>query len=358
MQRLITLLAIFFLLISPVPPASSTSITDTLKQRLLDNENQENRLLQEIMLLDARLQKAEQEGQELANRLAAARQQLQAARSRQIQAEARLAAGRRDLNRSLRFFQVYGTSPFILAAFFSNDLPDFFIRLELLKYLGNHFVGIVRYNLALYRQAREEGSLVAAREQELRQAQATLLESEERLTALRLKRETDLDSLRRQSTTWSQDLLALEKAWSGALPTLYYLLQQLPALPWKNLKPDAVSVDLSRGEVQAIFSQRNLNATLLTPAELPGVSLILSGEGLTIPGPDFQIRGSLQVAGPHQLLFTPTEVTFAGLPLSPATRNELLPREKLTIDLPPPDYGLQFKEINFAPGRMSLILKK
>ncbi|MDN5326614.1 MAG: hypothetical protein PWP41_1310 [Moorella sp. (in: firmicutes)] len=358
MQRLITLLAIFFLLMSPVPPASGTGITDSLKQRLLDNENQENRLLQEIMLLDARLQKAQQEAQELANRLAAARQELQAARTRQIQAEAHLAAGRRDLGRSLRFFQAYGTSPFILAAFFSNDLPDFIIRLELLKYLGNHILNIVRANLALYRQARQESSLVAGKEQELQQAQAALLEARERLAALKQEREADLDNLRRQKTAWSQDLLALEKAWSGALPTLQYLLQQLPALPWKNLKPDAISVDLTRGVVRATFSQQNLNTTLLTPAELPGVSLALSGEGLTIPGPDFQIRGSLQVAGPHQLLFTPREVNFSGLALSPATWNELLPREKLIIDLPPPDYGLQFKEINFAPGRIVLVLKK
>lgn len=358
MQRFITLLVIFFLLISLVPQASGTGITDSLKQQLLDNENQESRLLQEIMILDTRLQKTQQEGQELASRLAAAQQELQTARSRQIQAEANLAAGRRDLGRSLRFFQAYGTSPFILTAFFSNDLPDFIIHLELLKYLGNYFLGIVRHNLALYRQAREEGSRVAAKEQELQRAQAALLEAREQLAALKQEREANLDNLRRQSTAWSQDLLALEEAWSGALPTLQYLLQQLPALPWKNLKPDAINVDLSRGEVRATFSQQNLNTTLLTSVEIPGVSLALSGEGLTIPGPDFQIRGSLQVAGPHQLLFTPTEVTFAGLPLSSATWNELLPREKLTIDLPPPDYGLQFKDINFAPGQMTLVLKK
>ncbi|BCV20210.1 hypothetical protein [Moorella sp. Hama-1] len=358
MRRFLILPAIFLALLALAPPAQSTAITDSLRQQLKNNANEESRLFQEIMLLDARLQKTRDEGQKLARGLVTAREQLQAARSRQEQAEARLAAGRQDLGRSLRFFQTYGASPYILAAVFSRDLPDFFIRWELLKYLGNHFLGIVRNNLALYRLAREEEAQVAAREKELQQAQAALQAAEERLAALKKEREIELDNLRRQSTSWSRDLLALEEAWSGALPTLHYLLGQLPVLPWKDLKPDAVNVDFARGEVLATFSQQNLNATLLAPAKLPGVHLALSDGGLLIPGPDFQITGNLQVAGPHQLLFIPQGVTFAGLPLSPATWSELLPREKLTIDLPPPDFGLEFKDINLAPGRMVLVLKK
>ncbi|MDN5361270.1 MAG: hypothetical protein PWP70_317 [Moorella sp. (in: firmicutes)] len=358
MRRFLTLLAIFLVLIALAPPAWSTTITDSLRQQLQNNANEESRLLQEIMLLDARLQKTRDESQQLAQGLVTAREELQAARSRQSQAEARLAAGRQDLDRSLRFFQSYGTSPYVLAAIFSRDLSDFFIRWELLKYLGNHFLGIVRNNLALYHLARQESVQVAAREKELQQAQTALQKTGEHLAALKQEREAELDNLRRQSTTWSRDLLALEEAWSGALPTLRYLLGQLPALPWKNLKPDAVNVDFARGEVLATFSQQNLNTTLLAPEKLPGVHLDLADGGLLIPGPDFQITGNLQVAGPHQLLFIPQGVTFAGLPLSPATWSELLPREKLTLDLPPPDYGLQFKDINLAPGRMILVLKK
>ncbi|MGI9861320.1 hypothetical protein SDD30_08045 [Moorella naiadis] len=358
MRRFLILLTILFWLIPLVRPARSTAISDSLRQQLQNNANEESRLLQEIMLLDTRLQKTRDESLHLAQDLITAREELQAARSRQAKAEARLAAGRQDLDRSLRFFQAYGASPYILAAFFSHDLPDFFIRWELLKYLGNHFLGIVRNNLTLYHLARQESMQVAAREKELQRAQAALQAAGERLAALKQEREAELDNLRRQSSTWSRDLLALEGSWSGALPTLQYLLGQLPTLPWKNLKPDAVDVDFARGEVLATFSQQNLNATLLTPEKLPGVRLDLTNGNLLIPGPDFQIQGSLQVAGAHQLFFIPQGVTFAGLPLSPTTWSELLPQDKLIIDLPPPDFDLKFKDIKLAPGRMILILQK
>jgi peptidoglycan hydrolase CwlO-like protein len=360
MRRRIAWLTIFFFLMAVyIPTSGAVDIKDALRQRLQDNQNQESRILQDILRLDARLQKTTAESQELAKRLETVQEELRAARAAQDRAEADLAAGSRDFGRSLRFFYTYGSSPFITAAFFSNNLPDFFIRWELLKHLTGHFFGIVRHNLALARLAREKSNLVAAKEKELVQARQASLAAQKILAALKEEQQKKLNALRQQNTTWARDLLALEKAWSGALPSLLYLLQQVPALPWQSLRPDSIQVDLGRGEVIAAFSQQNLNETLLSSqVQLRDIRLVLPGKVIKIPGPDFEVQGTLEVYGPHQLLFIPQNVAFAGLPLDPSTWTELLPRDKLILNLPPPDYGLKFKNISLEPGKMVLILER
>ncbi|MDN5344580.1 MAG: hypothetical protein PWQ18_691 [Clostridia bacterium] len=360
MRRQLSLLMVFvFFMLINLPALGAVDIKASLRQRLQDSQNQESRILQDILQLDARLQKATSESQDLARRLEIVQQELQDARSALARAEADLAAGRQDFSRSLRFFYTYGSSPFLTAALFSSNWPDFFIRWELLKYLADHFLGSVRHSLALAQSAREKSDLVAAREKELQQARAEWQTARQNFAALKEKQEKKLQSLRQQNTTWARDLLALEQAWSGALPALQQLLQQLPALPWKQLKPDAIQVNIGQGEVLAVFSQANLNQTILASQDQLGdIRLVLPGEGLKIPGPDFEVQGTLQVYGPHQLLFLPQNVAFAGLSLDPVTWKELLPREKLILDLPPPDYGLKFKSIALEQGRMVLTLER
>ncbi|WP_258360088.1 coiled-coil domain-containing protein [Moorella sulfitireducens] len=358
-RRLALLMIFFFLSVIYTPTSGAVNIRDTLRQRLQDGQSQESRILQEIMRLDARLQKAASENDELARRLEIVRKEWQAAQVAQERAEADLAAGRRDFSRSLRFFYTYGSTSFITATLFSDNWPDLFIRWELLKRLADHFYGIVRHNLALVALAREKSTMAAAKEKELQQAREASLAAEKKLAALKAEQENKLNALRQQNSTWARDLLVLEKAWAGALPTLQYLLQQLPSLPWQSLRPDSIQIDLSRGEVIAFFTQQNLNKTLLASQEqLRDIQLLLPGEIIKIPGPDFEIQGTISVNGPHQLLFTPQNVFFAGLPLDPSTWHELLRPDDLILNLPPPDFGLKFKSISLEKGKMVLVLER
>ncbi|MBC7324708.1 MAG: hypothetical protein H5T99_05285 [Moorella sp. (in: Bacteria)] len=360
MRRQTALLTLFFFCLITVPASwGAVNIKDSLRQRLQNSQNEESRLLQDILALDARLQKAASENQELAKRLARVQEELQAAVASQRQAETALAAGRQDFSRSLRFFYIQGTAPFITSTFLTRDWPDFFIRWELLKHLANHFLGIVRHHLDLVRLAREKSNLAATKEKELQLAREASLSSQKTLAALKEEKERQLNNLRQLNTVWARDLLALEQAWTGALPTLQNLLHQLPALPWQKLRPDAIQLDLARGEVKAIFNQENLNNTLLSPYDqFRDLRLVLPGEVLKIPGRDFEIQGTLRVYGPQQLLFTPQKVIFAGIPLDPSTWSQLLPPDQLILDLPSPDYGLKFKHIALDKGKMILVLER
>ncbi|MBE3573332.1 MAG: hypothetical protein IMW95_10335 [Moorella humiferrea] len=358
-RRVLVFVVFFFLLMVNIPASKANDVKEVLRQRLQNSQNEESRLLQEILRLDARLQNAAAEQQKLEQRLLLVQKELDAARAAQAQAENSLAAGRRDFERSLRFFYLHGSSSFLAAACLSENPSDFFIRWELLKYLADYFWGIVRHNLALADMAREKSNLAAAKERQLEEARQAVQANQETILALKKQQEERLDALRRQNSAWSRDLLALEKAWAGALPTLQYLLQALPSLPWQSLRPDAVQLVLGRGEVMATFSQQNIYKTIFAPQkELENIQLILEDGGIKIAGPDFEIQGTLAVYGPSQLLFNPQNVTFSGFLLEPSTWSELLPQEKLILNLPPPYYGLQFQNITLLSGRMLLTLRR
>lgn len=350
-------LTIFFLLILTAPPLMAIDLAANPRQLLQNNQNVEELILQDIFRLDTSIQKNISKIQELALQLAIVQQELQEARLHQTQLEAELTINRQGLKRSLRFFHTYGASPFIATAALSSNWSDFFIRWELSKRLAEYFLDNVRQHLGLQALAREKSALAATKEKELKQSQKELLASQQKLASLKQEQEKRLAELRQQNTGWSKELLALEKAWSSALPSLHYLLQQLPALPWQTLRPDDIEVDLAGGKVLATFNQASLNSKLFDSQEkLHGIRLVLPGDGVLIPGPDFELQGTLQVAGPHQLLFIPHSVSFCGIPLERSTWSELLSEDKLKLNLPPPVYGLQFKEISLNPGQMILVL--
>jgi len=358
MKKLFALTVIIFLsFVLTAPPLKAIDLKEILRQRLQDNQNKEILILQDIFRLDTKIQKNISKNREFNLQLATVRQELQEARLHQTQVEAKLKTSRKDLNHCLRFFHTYGASPFIATALFSSNWSDFFIRWELSGRLVDYFLHNVHHHLKLQALAREKSNLVAAKEKELKQAQEELIASQKILAALRQEQETKLEKLREQNNSWSKDLLALERAWSSALPSFQYLLQHLPSLPWQTLQPDNIEVDSAGGKVLATFSQTNLNNKLFSSRDsLHGVHLVLQGEGLLIPGPDFEIQGTLQVAGLHQLLFIPHSVSFAGIPLERSTWSELLNEEKLRLNLPSPVYGLKFKEISLSPGQVTLIL--
>ena len=353
---LIIIITIVFCLIYP-PPLKALDLKETLKQRLEDNESQEALIIQDIFRLDAAIQKNITKTQELSSQLATIRQELQEARIYQAQVEARLQTNRESLNNSLRFFYTYGASPVLTSAFTSTGWSDLIVRWELTSRLANFFLDSIRNQLQLQALVREKSNLIATKEKELQQAQENMLATQKMLTKLKQEQQAKLASLQKQHSNWSKDLLALEKAWSSALPSLQYLLQQLPALPWQQLEPDNIKIDYAAGKVVATFTQASLNSKLFSSEQkMQEFRLVLAAEGLCIPGPDFEVKGTLQVDGPHQLIFIPRSVSFAGIPLERSTWNELLSEEKLKLNLPPPIYGLQFKDISLNPGHMVLVL--
>ncbi len=357
MKKVLISMITVLCLLACTSSSGAVNLEDAPGQLLRDSRTKENLILQEIFRLDTRIQKNISQTQELNSQLAIIKQELQKAHLLQAQAEAKLKGERKSLNHSLRFFYAYGPSPLISSILISTSWSELLIRWELSIRLANYFLDNVRSYLKLQALAREKSAVVEAKAKELKQGQKNLIISQQALVNLKREQEKKLAEIRQKNEDWSRELLALEKAWSRALPSLQYLLQQLPVLPWQTIKPDNVEVDLKGGQVLATFNQETLNKKLFGSQEmLSDIHLLLSEDGLLIPGPDFEVRGMLQVAGPYQLLFVPQSVSFAGIPLERSTWSELLQEERLKLNLPPPVYGLQFKGVSLCPERMILIL--
>lgn len=360
MKKYATLLAVIILaFLVTALPLSAVDLKESLRQRIQDSSAMENQLLQDILLLNTRIQVTSSDIQELERQIIEVQEQLGEARIRLVHIEEKLLSARDDLNLSLRFLYTNKPSSFLTTVAVEANWFDVLIQWELLMYLTDYFYDKVRRSMDLQARVREENRLIAEKEKTLRQAHEELAASKNRLVSLKLEKEETLAELRQQNSALAMDLIALEQSWSGALPLLHYMLQQLPSLPWKTLKPDKVDLDLTRGKVLATFSESNLNETLLSsPETADKVWFRFTNNNILILGQDFQIVGNLQVAGPHRILFTPQSVSFGGFPLAHSTWKELLGQDTVQVDLPPPDFGLKFNSLSLESGRMLLVLSR
>lgn len=355
--RYVLIFSLFLFIWATNSWANPSNPQEELKRRLQKVNSQEYILLQEILQIDSRLHRLTSERVALAAQQEQLKKDLILAQEEVKKLGEELALSRENFNQSLRFFQRHGASPYLLVAMFSDNLSDFFIRWELLQRYVNFLWSRVRYQLALHARAQEGKDEIQNKEREVAMAAAQAANLEQALLTLRQTRETTLAKIRQQATNYQQALLALEQAWQKALPPLQALLTTFPNFPWENLNPDKIRIDYTRGRVLAEFSQSKLNNVLLQGRDsLRGVRLELTPEGLIIPGPEFRLQGSLAVAGPRQLVFTPLNLELAGFPLDRSTWDVLLPQPIFTIELPPPAFNLRFNNLQIQQGMMILEL--
>ncbi|MGI9952166.1 hypothetical protein V3F56_07370 [Moorellaceae bacterium AZ2] len=330
---------------------------EELQRRLENTSSREYTLLQELLEIDSRLQKLNTEKDALAAQREQLERDLALAQKKEQELAQDLATGSENVGQSLRFFQRYGASPYLLAAILSADLADFFVRWELMQRYLNFLLTRVRHQLALYAQVQQIKEEIRNKERELARAASRIDALEQELVALRNNRQLVLEEVRQQSSYYQQALLALEQAWQRALPPLEALLTTFPHFPWQQLNPDRVRVDYGQRRILAEFSQSKINKVLLGGQDaLRGVRFELVTDRLVIPGPDFRLQGSLAVAGPRHLTFTPLALEVAGLPLDKSTWDVLLPQPAFTIELPPPALDLKYSNLEIKDGVMTLEL--
>jgi len=337
--------------------AASTDPIEELQRRLENTGSREYALLQELLEIDSRLHRLSSEREALTAQQEQLQEDLASIWVREEELARELSAGSARVGEGLRFFQRYGASPYILAAFLSTDLTDFFIRWELVSRYVHFLLARVRHQLALYAEVQQIKKDIHRKEQELGLAAERLGALEQELVALRNRRQGALEEVRRQSSHYRQALLALEQAWQEALPSLETLLVSFPSFPWHRLNPDRITVDYGRGRVVAEFSQAKINEVLLGDgAALRGVRFELLPQRLVIPGPGFRLQGSLEVTGPRNLTFTPLALEMAGLSLDRSTWDVLLPQPAFTVELPPPALDLEYSNLRIGQGIMTLEL--
>ncbi|GFN22700.1 murein hydrolase activator EnvC family protein [Thermanaeromonas sp. C210] len=335
--------------------AASPDPKEELQRRLENTGSREYALLQELLEIDSRLHKLTTDKEALAAQQEQLEGDLALAQKREHELAQELSAGSTKVGQSLRFFQRYGASPYLLAAFLSTDLADFFVRWELMQRYVNFLLARVRHQLALYVEVQKIKEEINQKERELGRAAARLDALEQELVALRNHRQLALEEVRRQSSHYRQALLALEQAWQEALPSLEAVLATFPNFPWQRLSPDRVTV--GQGRVLAEFSQAKINEVLLGGGgALEGVRFELVPQRLVIPGPGFRLQGSLAVTGPRHLTFTPLALEMGGLPLDKSTWDVLLPQPAFTIELPPPALDLEYSNLEIRDGVMTLEL--
>ncbi|HHP50695.1 MAG TPA: hypothetical protein ENM97_02195 [Moorella mulderi] len=136
----------FLLIISLVfIPYHSAAGVDELRRLLEEEKVKEKRIFQDILQLDAQLQKLGGEREKQERELSQTREGLRQIRLVLERAEGELKEGRVQLFRILRFCYVQGPVPFLLAPLLSSDWNDFLINWELTKNLAGYFHERITY---------------------------------------------------------------------------------------------------------------------------------------------------------------------------------------------------------------------
>ncbi|MDN5348396.1 MAG: hypothetical protein PWP65_1961 [Clostridia bacterium] len=343
----------------PLASAGAPTPQEGLRQRLETMQAQELALAQELLAIETNLQQAEKETLRLQKEIEILKQELEAARHREALLLSTLQESRHKLNGILRFLQKEATHSYVATILSSQNLSDFIIRWELCQRIMQFCLNNVKQNMGLYQEAQKQSREITHKEKVLQQTFIALQVQQNKLQELKKKRAAQLAKIKEEVVHYSEALQALDAAWSEAIPTLQYLLNNFSSFPWSKLKPDEVKVELFRGQVLALFSEANLNRTLLAGNDkLQKVSFRLTHERLGVVGPDFCIEGSLKVTGDRNLAFCPQSLEFSGIKLQRSIWDLLLPGPEIHIEMPPPDYGLKFKDLKTEDKQLILILKR
>ncbi|MCG0278451.1 MAG: hypothetical protein L5656_07960 [Thermanaeromonas sp.] len=360
MRLVFTVVLGFFLFSVPESSwAASTNAREELKRRLEDTESQEYLLLQEILRMDANLQALAAQKLALSTRHRILTQELASARQREKELNEKLASTRKNFYSTLRFFQKHTVGPYLMAAILSRDWADLFIRWELLQQYVRFLLNQVQEHLNLYKEAQRFRETIERQEKEVADAALEITRVEEKLKEIKRAREKTLEIIKNQAARYEQALLALETSWQETIPTLMALFQRLPQFPWEKLTPDRIRINYDRGTVVAEFSQQKINKVLLEGQKpLENVKFLLSPGTLSIPGPGFLLVGTLDIAGPHNLIFTPRRVELSGISLDRSVWDVLLPQPVFDIELPPPVLDFKFSHLEIQDGRIILELSR
>ncbi|TDA68024.1 MAG: hypothetical protein D9V47_08945 [Clostridia bacterium] len=340
--RLSSIILLATLLPLAVWPASSQSLAATPGE------------LQEIMLLEVRLQEARHHLAELNAGVVELEGQVQAARRETGALQAGLIGQRQQLQKWLIFTYRHGFMSYMEVLVGASSYADFISRWYLLTALLNYGTKLVKDTAATVAELQEKQAEVEARLQAIvekrREAQKTLAGIEDLL-------EQKQAALARAEARGDQATTEMARSWENELPDLQYLLSHFSQLPWQSVEPDAAQVDYQHLRVLATVTAASLTRAMATDAHLARMELEITPEGVTIRGhaPDFALTGQVSALD-NRVYLNPFRLVFAGVDVGPEVMAAIVADYQLYFAFPQVFPGLRLESIRQGQGYFLLTL--
>lgn len=270
-------------------------------------------VLQELFLLNRRLEEARTALADLEVRLdeAAAREEEARAELERLQAD--LARLKAQYGRRLQYYREQGNRGFWFLLFSSKSLPDMLWRLDALQQIMDHDARKARELMATQATVEEEAQRLVELQIEAERLRETQVAQVAELEAAIAEREAILAGLGDQRAEVEEELAAVEDDWqSSAMPVLEALGLALQEIGTGGLEPDNVRFSLFPPGAVATVSADSLNEVLLRYPELAGLHIamddeedlfLLSGVFDAVP---LEIAGGFAVLPDGKLRFEPS----------------------------------------------------
>lgn len=318
-------------------------------------------VLQELFVLNRRLEEARAALADVEARLRAVSSQEEAALADLARLQEELAARREQYGRRLRYYREQGNrGPWVLLLT-AGSLADFLWRLDALKQ-------IMDYDARLARVLMETQAAVAAQAERLAQARAEAdrLRDEQlarvaELEAAIADREAILAGLGDERAEVEEALAAVEADWQqSAMPVLDALGQALQQLGTAGLQPDDLRFSLFPPSAVATITEEQLNAYIGGYDALAGLRVDLVGEeeafalSGTFADVPVEISGGFLVLPDGRLRFEPSLMQVREFRVPEGVIAEIVSQGLLDIDVSSLVAPLTLTGVELTDGRMTV----
>ncbi len=231
----------------------------------------------------------------------------------------------------------------------ATSFSDFLTRFSLVVQVVTAEVGLLRTAAADQAALAKQEAAVAATSQHLATETAAQAATVAQLSKDQAARTAALAAAQSQAASAAASLAALDQALLQGLPELNQVLAGWSQLPWGNVQPANVSVDLGAGDVAVTLSASGLNAAV----SIAPLALALAPAGVSLAAPGMVLTGPVAIRG-GDVTWEPDQLTVAGAPAGPGVLPALLAGRKLVIPVPAPAPGLSLKSVHLGDGSLQL----
>ena len=325
----------------------------------------EQRLIEEILTLDARILALKNEIEKLTLQNNELRKELEVKQNELSVLNSSFKERQNELSHWIVFSFKGGVGNMLSVLVGAEDLGEFFRRFDNIMFFMEYYNNIIIETKALITHRKQEERSIMEKQREIQSLEKQAKLALEKITETIAQKQKEL----RHARLILKDTAFLEEIsedWQESLPSLDYLLKNLSSLPWSKLTPDDLKVNYFAMTARAEFFDTSVTKTLLSEDDnLKDVFYTFDTEGIAVTekkpdsdNPVYSITCSLHLTDEQKIEFTPIRLMFSGVTLPAKVIEELMADYDMVFTPPPLPYDLKITSISTEKGKLIMNFKK
>lgn len=327
--------------------------------------NVEQRLIEEILTLDARVLALKNQVEQLSVQNNGLRRELEIKQKELSVLNSSFNKRQNELSRWIVFSYKGGLGNMLSVLVGAEDMGEFFRRFDNIMFFMEYYNNVIIETKALITHRKQEERSIMEKQREIQSLEKQAKLALEKITQTIAQKQKELRHARLvlKDTSFLEEI---SEDWQESLPSLDYLLKNLSSLPWSSLSPDNLKVNYFAMTARAEFFDTSVTKTLLSQDEnLKDVYFTFNSEGITVTEkkpdsntPVYSITCSMHLTDDQRIEFTPKRLEFSGVTLPAKVIEELMSDYDMVFTPPPLPYDLKITSISTEDGKLIMNFKK